>query len=72
MFYSIFNREMLNRLLDSGFIKYQKDEIVFFHHLYDEFFSQNYVIYEAEDGFIKQLHTYIKNINYIKRIYSPI
>ena len=49
MFYSIFNREMLNRLLDSGFIKYQKDEIVFFHHLYDEFFSQNYVIYEAED-----------------------
>ena len=33
---------------------------MFFHHLYDEFFSQNYVIYEAEDGFIKQLHTYIK------------
>lgn len=71
MFYSIFNREMLNRLLDSGFIKYQKDEIVFFHHLYDEFFSQNYVIYEAEDGFIKQLHTYIKKHKLYKKNIFP-
>ena len=71
MFFSIFNRNMLNRLLESGFIKYNNDEIVFFHHIYDEFFSQKYAISEAREGFIKQLHAYVKKYKLCKKYIFP-